>query len=348
MQDVIRLAVEMVGEVMSAGVVSLMAVEPDGDLVIRAAAGLEPAVVRGTRVRAGSGVAGWVVANRRPVCVRPDDPSVEVQGSGRAHYRTGTFLSVPIEGGPGVLGVLNVTDPPGGRPFGPEDAARLLALVDGLARAWETASGLTRDAATGDDEALRTVLQHLRATGGQASQRVRLAHAVAREMGMPDEEVRMLGLAAAVHDVGMPAVSDGVFDASAPLTPLQREAMQKHVEHGVGLLRPLEAIGALREVVLAHHEWWDGSGYPRGLSGADIPSGARALAVVDAFESMTRGRPHRAPMSKHAALNEIVRLAGRQFDPDAVDALERALQKMKWDEAMHVTDAAPSATDPGR
>jgi len=158
----------------------------------------------------------------------------------------------------------------------------------------------------------------------------------------------MLGLAAAVHDVGMSAVSAGVLDASAPLTPHQREAMQRHVEHGAGLLRPLEAIGALRDVVLAHHEWWDGSGYPRGLAGTDIPAGARALAVVDAFESMTRGRPHRAAMSKHAALNGIVRLAGKQFDPDAVDALERALQKLQWDEAMNAADVAPSSADPGR
>jgi signal transduction histidine kinase/ribosomal protein L12E/L44/L45/RPP1/RPP2 len=347
--EVIRLAVEMVSEVMSAGVVSLMAIEPDGDLVVRAAVGLEAAVVRGTRVRAGAGVAGWVAANRRPVCVRPDDPSADVRGSGRSHYQSGTFLSLPVEGPRGLIGVLNVTDPKGGRAFGSEDAALLLALVDGIARAWEGAADPAADAgAPDDDDALRTVLQHLRDTRGQSSRRVRLTHAVAREMGLPEEEVRMLGLAAAVHDVGMRAVNAGALDAAAPLTPQQRAAMQRHVEHGAGLLRPLEAIGALREVVLAHHEWWDGSGYPRGLAGTAIPAGARALAVVDAFESMTRGRPHRAAMSKHAALNEIVRRAGRQFDPDAVDALERALPKLKWDEAMHAADVAPSSADPGR
>jgi HD-GYP domain-containing protein (c-di-GMP phosphodiesterase class II) len=82
-------------------------------------------------------------------------------------------------------------------------------------------------------------------------------------------------------------------------------------------------------VVVSHHVWWDGSGYPRRLAGADIPLGARVLAVVDAFESMTLGRAHRSPLSPEEARTEIERLKGRQFDPDVVEAFERALPRLE-------------------
>ena len=92
------------------------------------------------------------------------------------------------------------------------------------------------------------------------------------------------------------------------------------------MLRPLDTVGVVRDVVLSHHEWWDGTGYPRGLKAQQIPMGGRILAVVDAYESMTVGRAHREAVSKEDALDELRRLKGRQFDPDVVEAFERALQ----------------------
>ena len=120
--------------------------------------------------------------------------------------------------------------------------------------------------------------------------------------------------------------------------------MRLHPELGAQLLRPLEAVGAVREVVLSHHEWWDGSGYPRRLEGADIPIGARVLAVVDAYESMTLGRAHRRALTREEALVEIGRLEGRQFDPEVVEAFERALPGLEHQqsESADMPDAATS------
>ena len=328
-EDVLRLAVEMVSEVMNAGVVSLMLQEPNGDLVIQAAIGLEDWVVRDARVRPGSGVAGWVAQHRRPVCVARRENELESAGSGRSSYRTGTYLSVPLENENGLLGVLNVTDPHSQRAFQAEDCNLLLELAERIAHAWQRASLETNQSEVGDTaDALRRVLEHLRVRRQTAPDRVSLAQTIAAEMGLEAAEIGLIGYAATVHDVGMAVVSP-ITEKREALTDAERREMQRHVEIGAEILRPLEIMGSLHDVVLSHHEWWDGSGYPRGLKGKDIPMGARLLAVVDAFESMTQGRAHRLPQSPEAALFEIMELRGKQFDPELVDALARVLPR--WD-----------------
>jgi HD-GYP domain-containing protein (c-di-GMP phosphodiesterase class II) len=117
--------------------------------------------------------------------------------------------------------------------------------------------------------------------------------------------------------------------------------MERHVEIGADLLRPLDAAGTVREIVLSHHEWWDGTGYPRALRGEEIPIGARVLAVVDAWESMTAGRPHRPARKESDARLELERLAGRQFDPRVVEAFGRVLDA----EAAERAPETPQATD---
>jgi HD-GYP domain-containing protein (c-di-GMP phosphodiesterase class II) len=131
----------------------------------------------------------------------------------------------------------------------------------------------------------------------------------------------------------MTMVGQDSLRRSSALSAEERDQMERHPELGAELLRPLEAVSAVREIVLAHHEWWDGTGYPRRLTGTDIPVGARVLAVVDAFESMTLGRAHRASVSAEEALYEIVRLKGRQFDPEVVEAFERALPGLEAQQA---------------
>jgi HD-GYP domain-containing protein (c-di-GMP phosphodiesterase class II) len=115
--------------------------------------------------------------------------------------------------------------------------------------------------------------------------------------------------------------------AGATLEEKERHALMDHPEVSVEIIRPLEYLGSVRELILSHHERWDGTGYPRGLIGDEIPIGGRILAVVDAYESMTRGRPYRTARSRDQALAELRREAGRQFDPEVVEAFGRALER---------------------
>jgi putative two-component system response regulator len=128
-----------------------------------------------------------------------------------------------------------------------------------------------------------------------------------------------------LHDVGKIGVPDSILNKPGPLSSSEWDLMRQHPEMGVRIVEPLGFPAITTEIILAHHERWDGSGYPRGLSGTKIPVAARAFAVVDAFDAMTNSRPYKEAWSIGTALGEIRRESGRQFDPEAVDAFERII-----------------------
>jgi response regulator RpfG family c-di-GMP phosphodiesterase len=123
-----------------------------------------------------------------------------------------------------------------------------------------------------------------------------------------------------LHDVGMVSVPDSVLANPAALTDAEWALMKGHPQFGRSLLEPVTSLGGALEIVHAHHERWDGRGYPRGLTGDEIPFGARILALCDSFNAMTQDRPYRAASSIADARREIYRGSGGQFWPLAVDA----------------------------
>ena len=234
---------------------------------------------------------------------------------------------MPIEGDEGLLGVLNVTDPVSGEPFDAEDCELLLHLAERVGTAW---AALRRaDDGSSDTEgaarALRQMRSHIGRDRSEIAGGARLARALAQELGLGETEVANIAFAASMHDIGMTRLPGSLRECASSFSSDERALMERHVEIGSDLLKPLEVIGAVREIVLSHHEWWDGTGYPRALRAEEIPIGARILAVVDAWESMTVGRAHRPPRREDDARLELRRLAGRQFEPRVVEAFERVL-----------------------
>jgi signal transduction histidine kinase len=344
-EGLLRLAIEMVAEVMDARVVSLLAPGPDGDFAVRAAIGLDARTVRETRIRPGSGVVGWVAENRRPLCVSNAQEPGEIAGSDHEHYRTRTFLSVPIEGGAGLLGVLNVTDPVSGEPFEAQDCELLLHLAERVGTAWAALRRADdgRSGLDGTARALRQMQSHLGRDRSEVAGGARLARALAQELGLGEAEVANIAFAASMHDIGMTRLPGSLRECASPFSADERVLMERHVELGADLLKPLEVIGAVREIVLSHHEWWDGTGYPCALRAEEIPIGARILAVVDAWESMTVGRTHRPARREDDARLELGRLAGRQFDPRIVEAFERVLDAVRQRPALAGSNAQDDA-----
>jgi signal transduction histidine kinase/response regulator RpfG family c-di-GMP phosphodiesterase len=325
-EDVMKLAVEIVAEIMDAGVVSLMSKDADGSLSIVAAVGLDDTLVREVRVQAGAGVAGWVSAHRRPVCVAHSNDARDVTASRRPEYASDTFISVPVIGNGELLGVLNVTDPVDFRSFAGEDCDLLLRLSQRIASAWDQANQAEhfQTELEGTAQALRHVLRHLERARRSAPDRVRLARALARSLKLDETEVGLIGFAASLHDVGMNQAGEHITEGGGGLSEEAREVIHRHPELGAETLDTLGQLSAVGDLILSHQEAWDGTGYPRGLRGSEIPIGARILAVVDAWESMTIGRAHKPARSKDDARLELLRLKGRQFDPEVVDAFEQA------------------------
>ncbi|HTK32428.1 MAG TPA: HD domain-containing phosphohydrolase [Candidatus Saccharimonadaceae bacterium] len=321
--------VEMVAATMDAEIVSLMLVDPEhGDLFIASSRGLEGQNLLGRRTSVRSGVAGSVAAWGRPLLVNNIETDRRFRRLNHPQYKTKSLLCAPLRVQGEVLGVFNVNNKNAGTAFDEDDLSVLSALIERVAGAVERAIAhpesprIVSEAVDAVRSVTRLKRDHL--LGGHDV--VHLARATARELNIPDPDADLIGYVASVHDVGMTRMHERVAGPGA-LDREQVQALTRHPETSVEIIRPLEYLNQVRDLILSHHERWDGRGYPRGLKGDDIPLGGRVLAVVDAYDSMTRGRAHRAPRPREEAIAELRRAAGAQFDPQAVEALVRVVER---------------------
>jgi len=164
---------------------------------------------------------------------------------------------------------------------------------------------------------------------GHVSEVERLGIMTAREMGMDlsGKTKDLLSAALILHDVGKIGIPDDILCKPGQLTPEEWRVMKTHVEKGARILEPLTDFKKVREIIMAHHERFDGSGYPRGLKGDEISIEARIISVVDSFHAIVSSRCYREGRSIDLAIQEVRNCAGTQFDPVVVGAFLRALKK---------------------
>lgn len=148
-----------------------------------------------------------------------------------------------------------------------------------------------------------------------------LSYHLARAMGLDQELALHIGFAAKVHDIGKIVISPAILNKQGRLTPDEFDVVKKHTVVGEAIVSAFEdgAVFALaREIALAHHERWNGGGYPRGLKGKDIPVSARIVAVADCLDAIMHKRPYKAAWPADAALKYMVGESGKRFDPDII------------------------------
>ena len=145
---------------------------------------------------------------------------------------------------------------------------------------------------------------------------IKLAHDLGEKVGLSPSELDKLSLLANLHDIGKTSISEEILTKPGDLTDEEWEIIRNHPQRGYKIALASEEFAVIAEEILAHHERWDGDGYPRGLKGEEIPYLARIITIVDAYDVMTNDRPYQQAVFKEEALAEINKCAGRQFDPE--------------------------------
>lgn len=156
-------------------------------------------------------------------------------------------------------------------------------------------------------------------TAGHSRRVCRYSLAIAAAMGWSDEQLKSLSRGAYLHDIGKLGIPDGILLKPGPLTEGERKLMQQHVQIGFDVVKDIPFLADSAEIILMHHERYDGGGYPRGIKGEDILPGARIFAVADTLDAITSDRPYRRASSFEFARETIRGLDGTQFDPKVVD-----------------------------
>jgi HD-GYP domain-containing protein (c-di-GMP phosphodiesterase class II) len=157
-------------------------------------------------------------------------------------------------------------------------------------------------------------------TDGHCARLEHLAILTGERLGLTGEELISLSYGAYLHDIGKVKVPDEILQKAGRLTDSEWEEMSKHPDHGADMMSERDYLGGAVEIVRAHHERFDGDGYPRGLKGAEIPIGARVVAVVDTYDAIVSTRPYKKAQAKDEAIRELEKNAGTQFDPRIVRA----------------------------
>ncbi len=164
-------------------------------------------------------------------------------------------------------------------------------------------------------------------TSGHSQRVSDISVAIAEELGMPKSTIEKIRLAGLLHDIGKIGVNEAVLHKPTDLTPDEFAEIKSHCEKGERILSPVVKENEILDMVRHHHEWFNGSGYPDGLSGDHTLLSSKILAVSDAYDAMTSERPYREAMTAEDACAEIERAKGTQFDPKVVDAFLKVIKK---------------------
>ncbi len=280
----------------------------------------------------GQGLSGRVFDEGRPIVLNSHEDVADLNIGETLPFEKVPCASVPIKLKGRVVGVLTVSDKNGKADFFDDDELGLLAaLGDRIGVALERATSYesARDQFVSAMVAMKTVLEARRASFGKACEHVGLVVELGRAVGLGDEDVRLLQYVSGIYDVGMVKVGEGILRRPGGLRVGEYESVKRHPEAGVDIVGPIEFLEQVKEIILHHHERYDGGGYPGKLKGDSIPMGARILAVVDAYSSMLSDRPYRSALTVEEAIEELRRCSGSQFDPDIVEKLIAVLRSNK-------------------
>ena len=323
-------AASYTADVLQARRISVMVAEGNV-LRILASRGIPEEEASQTAVPIGQRICGRVFASGQPLVLRnvlserPHEALGLQAGNAVASY---PLVAAPLSAAGRKIGVINVTDKPGGE-FSAAELEELEFISEAVAITLAgrvTMECLERANFTSVATLANTMEAKDPYTIGHSSRVQAWATAVGRELGLSGARLQNLSRAGELHDIGKLTWSDNILNANRRLTDEEWAVVREHPRRGVGLLKHLTFLNDIQPAILYHHERLDGTGYPEGLTGSQIPLEAKILGVVDSFDAMTSARPYRPARSVEEAAAELRRCAGTQFEPTIVEAFLRLVE----------------------
>jgi response regulator RpfG family c-di-GMP phosphodiesterase len=239
------------------------------------------------------------------------------------------YVSFPLMTPSRTIGVLNLVRTTGGDPFSNLD----LELINVLASQASISIENVRLYQNLRDNYLKTIRAFALAveakdeyTHGHSENVMKFTVMIAERLALPPHEIEQFKYAGLLHDIGKIGVSERILSKPGKLTPQEFDEIKKHPELGSKIIANVPFLKPLVPLVLSHHEFYGGGGYPHGISGDDIPFGSRILSVADSFEAMTSDRPYRKAMPEDVSLGILEAQRGQQFDPAIVDGFKAAVR----------------------
>ncbi|MBV9080569.1 MAG: HD domain-containing protein [Elusimicrobia bacterium] len=332
LEDLLLLLVEEAKAVLNAERATVFLVDKrNGELWSKVATGTEP-----IRVPLNKGIAGSVVTSGKLLNIRDvyKDQRFNPEVDRKTGYHTKSVLAAPMFSRKNdVIGVFQVLNRKNGQSFDRQDEEILTLLTDQASGHVENAQLYHEIRRTSQETIIRLAAavefkdHDTRAHLWRMSQYSAL---IAREMGFSPEWAENVRLAAPMHDIGKIGVPDAILNKPGKLTEEEWIEMKKHPVHGAEILKDAEneLMQMSATIALCHHEKWDGSGYPRGLKGEEIPIEARIATLADVFDALTSKRIYKPSFSLEETLDIINRDSGKHFDPRVVDAFMRCLPQI--------------------
>ncbi|MDD5674746.1 MAG: response regulator [Chitinivibrionales bacterium] len=270
----------------------------------------------------------WVVKNGEPLIMEAN-PSKTLAGFIRLPAQVQSYIAFPLKTSSRTLGVLNLVRSLGNDSFSNVDLEIITVLASQASISIENVR-LYQDI---QDNYLKTIHAFALAveakdqyTHGHSENVMKYTVVLAKHLGLGQEEIEHAKYAGLLHDIGKIGISESILNKAGRLTPEEFDQIKRHPELGGRIIADVPFLKALVPLVLHHHEFYNGKGYPDGLHGDDIPFSARILSIADAYEAMTSDRPYRHALSPATAFEILKKERGRQFDPQMVDAFLNIMQ----------------------
>ncbi len=308
---------------------SIMLMQPCGRrLLVKASYGPRASRVMNKERQLGDGVAGWVAEYKEPLLVTDIDKSPAFATEFAGQYPGKSFLCVPLLLQDRTLGVLNLTGKVNGEPFTEQDREFVLAIAGQIAVAIENA-GLYETIRQNSLSAVQALAESLEArdpyTSGHSTRVTDYAVRVAKTLGVSATSIDTLRYASRLHDIGKLGISEATLHKAGRLSEDEWALMREHPAKGERIVQSLGFLDRAQPIVRHHHERWNGSGYPDGIKGEEIPFLTRILSVADCYDAMTSQRPYRAAMSHDEAMAELEKGKGELFDPAVVSQFTKVI-----------------------